>query len=410
MHTVICSNRRSDPSRAPHRGLKTRMHAVVASGLVGVASLFGPASTHAASLTGLGDLPGDGFLSTASGVSGDGSTVVGVGLSASGLQAIRHTAGGMVGLGSLTNVSDQSEAFGISNDGSTVVGYMSSALGNQAFRHTAAAGMVGLGDLPGGGFESFAWGVSGDGSTVVGFGRSALGQEAFRHTAGGMERLEDVPLAADINPATTGWSVLSEARGVSLDGNTIVGTGTRNGNTEAFRHTAGDGMVDLGDLPGGIFESRARGVSGDGSTVVGFSRSASGYEAFRHTAAGMVGLGYLPNGFESFALGVSGDGSTVVGYGSPDPDSEWEYEAFRHTAAGGMERLWDVLVKAGINPAESGWSVLSEARGVSLDGNTIVGFGFRDGNFEAFVAVVPEPTTLCVLAAGAVVVLRRRRK
>jgi len=385
----------------------------VLTAAVAAVSLFGPASTHAASLTGLGDLPGDGFLSTASGVSGDGSTVVGVGLSASGLQAIRHTAGAMVGLGSLTNGFDQSEAFGVSNDGSTVVGYRSSASGREAFRHTAAGGMVGLGDLPGGSFESFAWGVSGDGSTVVGFGRSALGQEAFRHTAAGMERLEDVPLAAGINPATTGWSVLSEARGVSLDGNTIVGTGTRNGNTEAFRHTAGDGMVGLGALSVATFESRARGVSADGSTVVGFSRSASSYEAFRHTAdGGMVGLGYLSGGFESFALGVSGDGSTVVGYGSPDPElnSEWESEAFRHTAAGGMERLWDVLLAAGINPADTGWSVLIEARGVSLDGNTIVGFGFRDGNFEAFVAVVPEPTTLCVLAAGAVVVLRRRRR
>jgi len=54
-------------------------------------------------------------------------------------------------------------------------------------------------------------------------------------------------------------------------------------------------------------------------------------------------------------------------------------------------------------------SVLTQARGISLDGNTIVGTGFRNGNTEAFVAVVPEPTTLGVLVAGGVAMLRRRR-
>jgi len=124
-------------------------------------------------------------------------------------------------------------------------------------------------------------------------------------------------------------------------------------------------------------------------------------------AASLTGLGDLPGGsFFSWANGVSGDGSTVVGFGFSASGSE----AFRHTAAGGMERLWDVLLAAGIDPTASGWSVLNDATGVSLDGNTIVGFGVRNGNQEAFVAVIPEPTTLSMIAVSAIGLLARRRR
>lgn len=48
----------------------------------------------------------------------------------------------------------------------------------------------------------------------------------------------------------------------------------------------------LGDLPGGAFSSGARGVSLDGSTVVGQARTDTRYEAFSWRAdTGMVGLG-----------------------------------------------------------------------------------------------------------------------
>ena len=53
-------------------------------------------------------------------------------------------------------------------------------------------------------------------------------------------------------------------------------------------------MQGLGDLPGGIFDSRGFAVSSDGSIVVG--RCYSGRdEAFMWTAStGMAGLGDLP--------------------------------------------------------------------------------------------------------------------
>src|SRR5207253_5636201 len=107
-------------------------------------------------------------------------------------------------------------------------------------------------------------------------------------------------------------------------GHSSVGGG-QNG-SEAFRWTAGGGMVGLGDLPGGIFESDAGGVSDDGTVVVGRSFASSDFEAYRWTAAtGMVGLGDLPGGGSySAAYGESGDGSVVVG----QSQSSLGYEAF----------------------------------------------------------------------------------
>ena len=72
----------------------------------------------------------------------------------------------MVGLGHLPGDTN-STATGVSADGSVIVGTSSSASGSQAFRWTAGSGMVGLGYLPGG-TNSSATAVSGDGSVVVG--------------------------------------------------------------------------------------------------------------------------------------------------------------------------------------------------------------------------------------------------
>jgi hypothetical protein len=84
--------------------------------------------------------------------------------------------------------------------------------------------------------------------------------------------------------------------------------------------------------------------------------------------------------------------------------------AFRWTAGSGMQRLWNVLLAQGVNPAADGWTQLAQARGVSADGSTIVGFGLRNGNTEAFVAVVPEPGCMSLLGAAAATGLTRRRR
>ena len=333
-------------------------------------------------LTGLSDLPGGAFISTASAVNADGSVVVGEGVSAgtTGYEAFRWTqGGGMVGLGDLPGGVFQSSAYGVSADGSVVVGYGSSASGTEAFRWTQGGGMVGLGDLPGGWFNSLAYDVNADGSVVVGHGDSVSGQEAFRWTQGsGMVALGDL----------LGGAFFSRAFAVNADGTVVVGWGTSASGREAFRWTQSDGMVALGDLPGGIFDSRALAVSGNGSVLAGFSESANGREAFRWTqSSGMVGLGDLPGGgFYSTAYGVNADGSVVVGYGTTASGDE----AFRWTQAIGMQRVADWLAAAGVSAA--GWTKLTGAEGVNANGDVVVGYGDSTNGIEAFIARVGSAT------------------
>jgi probable HAF family extracellular repeat protein len=154
--------------------------------------------------------------------------------------------------------------------------------------------------------------------------------------------------------------------------------------------------------------SAANAASADGSVVVGYSNSnLVGTEAFRWTAGGgMVGLGLLPGGHQSVATGVSADGSVVVGW---DSTAAGSYEAFRWKAGTGMQRLWDVLLAQGVDPAAEGWTALGFANAISADGNTIVGYGVRNGHAEAFVAAVPEPGGLAVIALAALALCRRRQ-
>lgn len=122
--------------------------------------------------------------------------------------------------------------------------------------------------------------------------------------------------------------------------------------TEAFRWTSSGGMVGLGDLPGGSFNSLAFGVSADGSVVVGRSLTASGFEAFI-----------------------------------------WD-------ETNGMQRLADVLTDAGLDL--TGWT-LEQATGVSADGKTLVGVGTNpSGDDEAWVASLQVPALTPI--DGAVIV------
>src|ERR1035441_1981300 len=196
----------------------------------------------AASFTNLTWFPGNNFNYNTTGVSGDGSVVVGTSGEDTSYDnnfytAFRWTAGsGMVSLGGY-----ESFASGVSGDGSVIIG--------NGGRWTAGSGWVSLGHLPGG-TGGGANGISADGSVIVGSGSSTSGNQAFRWTAGsGMVGLGYLP-------GTTN----SSAAGVSADGSIIVGTS----GSQAFRWTAGTGMVGLGYLPGGN-SSSASGVSADGS-------------------------------------------------------------------------------------------------------------------------------------------------
>ena len=353
----------------------------------------------------LGVLNEDEPNSRPSGISADGLVVVGRSENASSpREAFRWTSDdGMVGLGDLDEGAFDSWAHGVSADGSVVAGWGHSASGREAFRWTESDGMVPLGDLPGGAFDSGANDVSADGSVLVGNGRKetpvgvvGFVREAIRWTqATGMVGLGDLP----------GGMIYSNAFGVSADGSVVVGYSGSTFGGEGFRWTQATGIVGLGDLDGGDFYSIANAVSADSSVVVGFSKSGSGEEAFRWTEADdMVGLGSIPGRSESKAYATSGDGSVVVGIAQDT--------AFIWDATNGMRSLQDVLEDdCGLDL--TGW-VLIGATGVSLDGRTIIGWGRNSGygkpHEEAFIATIPEPATLSLLALGGLAMLRRRRK
>lgn len=119
----------------------------------------------------------------------------------------------------------------------------------------------------------------------------------------------------------------------------------------------------------------------------------------------MVGLGDLPGRtFDSIAYATAGDGSVVVGAS----DSAAGVRAFIWDELHGMRDLKDVLT-TDFGLDLTGWTLI-EARAITPDGRTIVGSGFNPlGQQEAWLAHIPEPAALALLAAGMVLVPPRRR-
>jgi probable HAF family extracellular repeat protein len=252
--------------------------------------------------------------------------------------------------------------------------------------------MVGLGFLPGD-TMSRARGVSADGSVVVGSSsHSFSASQAFCWTStGGMVGLGDL----------AGGLFNSGATAVSADGKTVVGGGTSTSGTPPARWTSSGGWVSLGKLPSsGFFDGNATDVSADGSVIVGKARGASfGYEPFRWTlSGGMVSLGQSSsfNVLGVSATGVSADGNIIVGTDSSD---SFHTKAFLWNRSVGMVNLQSYLIAQGV-AGLAGWT-LTDALDVSADGQTIVGSGIDPlGNSEAWIATIPEPSSFALAGLG----------
>jgi hypothetical protein len=130
--------------------------------------------------------------------------------------------------------------------------------------------------------------------------------------------------------------------------------------------------------------------------IVGSSSSADSPffgEAFLWDAAnGMVGLGELPGGgYANAANGVSGDGRVAVGR-ADTPDGPAVFVWDRDT---GLHSLQDLLAAVGVDI--SGWE-LHDALDVSDDGLTIVGRGINPtGDSEAWIAILQESPPILLL-------------
>lgn len=199
------------------------------------------------------------------GVSSSGNVIVGNG---SGTSSSPHgvrwtTPGGIQDLGTLPG-DTWSEAWGASADGAVAVG-KSWVAGRapRAVRWNSAGNIQDLG-VVGGDTESEAYGTNSDGSIVVGESKLYSSfSRAFRWTSsGGMQNLGTLPGAAG-----------AQARSTSADGSVIVGTSGQ----RAMMWTQSLGMVDLNaylptlgiDLSGWVLQG-AVGVSADGTTITGY--------------------------------------------------------------------------------------------------------------------------------------------
>ena len=220
---------------------------------------------------------------------------------------------------------------------------------------------TGIGDLPGGVVYSMAWDASADARVVIGdSARGGFGSHEAMHWT----------LAEGMSPLGSGTS---NALGVNGRGTVITGAYViPNSSTEAFVWTPATGMIGMGDLPGGKFQSSATGVTADGRVIVGWSDSSNGWEAYRWTVeTGMVGLGDLDGGiFRSGATNISADGLVIVG----SSISHNGTEAFRWTAETGMVGLGDL----------DGSSFDSVATAVSADGSVVVGSSMAYGGRMSF--------------------------
>ena len=265
---------------------------------------------------------------------------------------------------------------GVSGDGSVVVGKVRNKQppqDYQFFRYTRYSGIESFGTF---GKKSInAIRLSADGLVIAGtFYIENEGSHIFRYTqSNGFQDL-----------GTMGQKAIS-VNAVSADGSVIVGSFLYSYTPEnrplyhAFRYSQSQGFEALGNM---VAESAfAHGLSADGSLIVGnfhaAKRSGSGSldwgsdHAFSYSRpAGVQDIGAV-GGPAAFATGISNDGSVIVGFFfGRFSFSEYRYHnhIFIYTKTGGVEKLG----------AMGGTS--AEAYSISADGTKFSG-SYVDSNF-----------------------------
>jgi probable HAF family extracellular repeat protein len=254
-------------------------------------------------------------------------------------------------------------------------------------------------------FESEAIAISGDGLVVAGHSKVTDPNDVTKSVKEAFIWEDDVMtglgfLAEDDNDFE------SEAKDISGDGLVVVGKAKYTDPNDASKHLKeaflweDDVMIGLGFLQDdtGKVESEATAVSYDGTTVVGTSKvddpnnlRKSVKQAFIWEGDVMAGLGFLGEGdgvYESKATGVSADGSVVVGE-SKTADGK---EAFVWTAESDEMRSLRDILEEDLGIDLTGWT-LDKPPVMSSDGGTMIALATNpDGEVEAFVSYVPEPS------------------
>jgi uncharacterized membrane protein len=232
--------------------------------------------------------------------------------------AARWEAGAFEMLGE-PDSSRQTAATGISADGSVIVGYDYGGPGFVAFRWTRQGGAVPLG--PGSALD-----VSGDGRVIVGYGGTPGNQRAMRWSPEG-----DATELGALPGETSGYAYAANA-----DGSVIVGSSWSTNTTFATRWSDSDGTTSFGPLPGDIVAAFYA-TSEDGSVAVGVSTNArpptlyTGHALIWDDASGLRALesdlaraGIDIGGWKLVqATAVSANGRVITGFGT-NPSGQTE--------------------------------------------------------------------------------------
>lgn len=208
--------------------------------------------------------------------------------------------------------------------------------------------------------------------------------------------------------------------------NLPIGAGYDNGNPNSLKravfYNGPSGTVQQ-IIPGQSgYQAEAFGISPDttmtSGVLVGYDQDAAGPN-LPHAFYWNVGdasrtlLAELAGDNQSTAIDVKRiGGNHLIGGFSSDGTVEkavvWDTTGVWDSTGGPM-LLTTLLSGAGVDV--SAWSSLSRITTMSDDGRTVAGWGIwaADGSTRGFVAAIPEPTTIGLLAIGGMLLARRRR-
>ncbi|MEY3022830.1 MAG: hypothetical protein RIS86_2028 [Planctomycetota bacterium] len=206
--------------------------------------------------------------------------------------------------------------WGMSGDGTTIVGLgWHAGCAARAFSYEPVAGLKDLGTLVNGA-PTRANDCNGDGSVIVGWQDSFSGARQAAVWRNGVEKLV----------TTSTGAALGEAGAVSADGVWVVGLGSSANGNRAWRFSETTGLLNLPISPIQGFSGYAVDVSDDGSRVLMFYRTpfppATGGEGYLWDDGELLSLDDLaaeagiavPSGVRmALPLAMSGDGFTIVG-------------------------------------------------------------------------------------------------
>lgn len=377
----------------------TSTHQRLAFLAIGLASAS--AALAAPSITMIPPTPGDNSSQGRS-ISYDGTVAAGYSASP-GQEMVRYVGGVSTGLGGLPNYFG-SQSIGISGDGSTIVGLSTSNGGATVtpVRWTSGTGVQEMTGLAGA-TKTNMTGNNYDGTVSVGYSYYEQVPD-WNSYYRAVRWVGDTPQDLGTLPSYTG----AIANAVSDDGNTVTGFSNNNSYGQgrmAMRWTLGGGMQSLN--PGsGWQETQGVAISGDGSVIAGYGTAigVGYYVPFVWTAGGGVQMltGLPPSSYyatQLFPNGISGDGGTVVG------TDYYSFRAWMWTAALGYKDLNQYLPSIGVDL--TGWT-LTEAYDANGDGTVLVGAGMYNGQARGWIITLPEPSSVLMLAMGGLAILRRR--